>query len=52
MEPQRNILIILQIKDEMGELLVEKDSKNTQHATRTVVRLYFHSHFCNKFVLF
>ena len=34
----------------MGEHLVEKDSKNTQHATRTAVRLYLDSHSCSKFV--
>ena len=50
--PQRNVLLILQIQDEIGEFIVEKDSKNTQHAERTAVRLYIYSHCCNKFVLF
>ena len=54
MEPpkKRFALLILQIEDEMIELLVEKDSKNTQNATRTAVPLYPHPHSCNKFVLF
>ena len=39
-------------EDEIGELLVEKDSINTQNATKTAVRLYLLSHSCNKFVLF
>ena len=39
-------------EDEIGELLVENDSINTQNATRTDARLYLHSHSCNKFVLF
>ena len=52
MVPQRNVLLILQIENEMGDLLVEKNSKNTQQATRTAVRLYLHSHSCNKFVFF
>ena len=39
-------------EDEIGELLVEKDSVNTQNATRAAERSYFHSHSCNKFVLF
>ena len=36
---------------ETGEFLVEKDSINTQNATRTAVRLYLHFYPCNKFVL-
>ena len=50
--PQRNVLLILQTEDEIGEFLVKKDSKNTQHATWIAVRLYLDSHSCNKFVLF
>ena len=31
-------------EEEIGELLVEKDSISTKNATRTAVRLYLHSH--------
>ena len=34
--PQRNAFLILK-KDEIGELVVEKDSKNTDNVTRTAV---------------
>ena len=51
MEPPKKRFTHL-TEDEIGEFLVEKDSINTQNATRTVVRLYLHSHSCNKFDLF
>ena len=46
---QRKFLLIYRRWN--GEL-VEKDSKNTQNATRTSLHLYHHSHSCNKFVFF
>ena len=51
MEPPKKRFTHL-TEDKIGEHLVEKDSINTQNATRTAVLLYLHSHSCNNLFCF